>query len=95
MAISRHHERYWRDVSTICIGMAASMGAFLRSSGAAGKRYACCRTLEIMIHFSRPPARRVRSRTWRFTSKRLEIIKERMTRILAENTGKSVETVHG
>ena len=51
------------DVSTICIGMAASMGAFLLSSGAKGKRYALPNA-EIMIH---QPARRVRSLIWRST----------------------------
>ena len=53
------------DVSTICIGMAASMGAFLLSSGAKGKRIALPNA-EIMIH-QPPPAPRARSRTWRST----------------------------
>ena len=79
------------DVSTICIGMAASMGAFLLSSGAKGKRYALPNA-EIMIH--QPSA----GTQGQFTDmaihlKRLEIIKKRMNKILSENTGKPVETV--
>ena len=74
------------DVSTICIGMAASMGAFLLSSGAKGKRYALPNA-EIMIH--QPSAGTQGQITdMALHLKRLEIIKERMTRILAENTGK-------
>ena len=73
------------DVSTICIGMAASMGAFLLSSGAKGKRYALPNA-EIMIH--QPSAGTQGQITdMALHLKRLEIIKERMTRILAENTG--------
>ena len=80
------------DVSTICIGMAASMGAFLLSSGAKGKRYALPNA-EIMIH--QPSAGTQGQITdMALHLKRLEIIKERMTRILAENTGKPFETVH-
>ena len=80
------------DVSTICMGMAASMGAFLLSSGAKGKRYALPNA-EIMIH--QPSAGTQGQITdMALHLKRLEIIKERMTRILAENTGKPFETVH-
>ena len=79
------------DVSTICIGMAASMGAFLLSSGAKGKRFALPNA-EIMIH--QPSAGTQGQITdMAIHLKRLEIIKERMNRILAENTGKSVEVV--
>ena len=79
------------DVSTICIGMAASMGAFLLSSGAKGKRYALPNA-EIMIH--QPSAGTQGQITdMAIHLKRLEIVKERMNRILSENTGKSVETV--
>ena len=81
------------DVSTICIGMAASMGAFLLSSGAKGKRYALPNA-EIMIH--QPSAGTQGQITdMAIHLKRLEIIKKRMNKILSENTGKSVETVHG
>ena len=79
------------DVSTICIGMAASMGAFLLSSGAKGKRYALPNA-EIMIH--QPSAGTQGQITdMAIHLKRLEIVKERMNRILSENTGKSIETV--
>ena len=80
------------DVSTICVGMAASMGAFLLSSGAKGKRYALPNA-EIMIH--QPSAGTQGQITdMALHLKRLEIIKERMTRILAENTGKPFDVVH-
>ena len=79
------------DVSTICIGMAASMGAFLLSSGAKGKRYALPNA-EIMIH--QPSAGTQGQITdMAIHLKRLEIIKKRMNKILSENTGKPVETV--
>ena len=79
------------DVSTICIGMAASMGAFLLSSGTPGKRFALPNA-EIMIH--QPSAGTQGQVTdMAIHLKRLEIIKQRMNRILAHNTGKSIETV--
>ena len=79
------------DVSTICIGMAASMGAFLLSSGAKGKRYALPNA-EIMIH--QPSAGTQGQITdMSLHLKRLETIKKRLNTILAENTGKDVETV--
>jgi len=79
------------DVSTICIGMAASMGAFLLSSGAKGKRYALPNA-EIMIH--QPSAGTQGQITdMSLHLKRLETIKKRLNQILAENTGKDVETV--
>ena len=79
------------DVSTICIGMAASMGAFLLSAGTKGKRFALPNA-EIMIH--QPSAGTQGQVTdMAIHLKRLEIIKERMNRIMAENTGKSVEEV--
>ena len=79
------------DVSTICIGMAASMGAFLQSSGAKGKRYALPNA-EIMIH--QPSAGTQGQITdMAIHLKRLEIIKKRMNKILSENTGKPVEIV--
>ena len=79
------------DVSTICIGMAASMGAFLRSSGAKGKRLALPNA-EIMIH--QPSAGTQGQITdMAIHLKRLEIIKKRMNHILADNTGKPLEVV--
>ncbi len=79
------------DVSTICVGMAASMGAFLLSAGTKGKRYALPNA-EIMIH--QPSAGTQGQVTdMAIHLKRLETIKERMNRIMAENCGKSVEQV--
>ena len=79
------------DVSTICIGMAASMGAFLLSSGAKGKRFALPNA-EIMIH--QPSAGTQGQITdMAIHLKRLEIIKKRMNHILSENTGKPIEMV--
>ena len=79
------------DVSTICIGMAASMGAFLLSSGAKGKRLALPNA-EIMIH--QPSAGTQGQITdMAIHLKRLEVIKRRLNHILADNTGRSVETV--
>ncbi len=79
------------DVSTICIGMAASMGAFLLSAGTKGKRMALPNA-EIMIH--QPSAGTQGQITdMAIHLRRLEIIKKRMNSILAENTGKPVEVV--
>ena len=79
------------DVSTICIGMAASMGAFLLSAGAKGKRLALPNA-EIMIH--QPSAGTQGQITdMAIHLKRLEVIKKRMNKILADNTGKPVEFV--
>ena len=79
------------DVSTICVGMAASMGAFLLSSGAKGKRIALPNS-EIMIH--QPSAGTQGQITdMAIHLKRLEIIKKRMNQILADNTGKPIEVV--
>ena len=79
------------DVSTVCVGMCASMAAFLLSSGAKGKRIALPNA-EIMIH--QPSAGTQGQITdMAIHLKRLEIIKKRMNRIMAENTGRTVEEV--
>ena len=79
------------DVATLCVGMAASMGAFLLSAGTKGKRMALPNA-EIMIH--QPSAGTQGQITdMAIHMKRLQTIKDRMNRILAENTGKSVEEV--
>lgn len=79
------------DVATICVGMAASMGAFLLSSGAKGKRMALPNS-EIMIH--QPSAGAQGQITdMAIHMKRLQTIKERMNRILSENCGQPLETV--
>ena len=79
------------DVATICVGMAASMGAFLLCAGTKGKRMALPNA-EIMIH--QPSAGTQGQITdMAIHMKRLQIIKERMNRIMAENTGRSIEEV--
>lgn len=79
------------DVSTICIGLAASMGAFLLSAGTKGKRLALPNS-EIMIH--QPSAGTQGQITdMAIHLKRLEVVKKRMNRILSENTGKAIEVV--
>ena len=79
------------DVSTICMGMAASMGAFLLASGTKGKRFALPNA-EIMIH--QPSAGTQGQITdMAIHLKRLEVVKKRMNRILSENTGKAIEVV--
>ena len=79
------------DVATICVGMAASMGAFLLSAGAKGKRMALPNA-EIMIH--QPSAGTQGQITdMAIHLKRLETIKERLNRILANNTGKTLDVV--
>ena len=79
------------DVSTICIGMAASMGAFLLSSGAKGKRIARPNA-EIMIH---QPSGGSQGQATDIQIQAAHIlrIKEKLNRILAENTGKPIETI--
>ncbi len=79
------------DVNTICVGMAASMGAFLLSAGTKGKRMALPNA-EIMIH--QPSAGTQGQITdMAIHMKRLQTIKDRSNRILAENTGRSLEEV--
>ena len=79
------------DVSTICVGLAASMGAFLLSSGTKGKRIALPNA-EIMIH--QPSAGTQGQVTdMAIHIKRMEIIKKRLNTILANNTGKDIETI--
>jgi ATP-dependent Clp protease protease subunit len=79
------------DVSTICIGMAASMGAFLLAAGAKGKRIALPNA-EIMIH---QPSGGTKGQTTdiQIQAARMAQIKAKLNSILAENTGKPVEVV--
>lgn len=79
------------DVSTICIGLAASMGAFLLSSGAKGKRIALPNA-EIMIH-QPSGGSRGQCTDIQIQAEQILKIKNRLNRILAENTGKSVDRV--
>ena len=79
------------DVSTICIGMAASMGAFLLSSGAKGKRLALPNA-EIMIHQPSGGAQGQASDIKIHADWVLKT-REKLNRILAENTGRSIEEI--
>ena len=82
------------DVATTCIGMAASMGAFLLSSGAKGKRFALPNS-EIMIHQPLVSGGGIQGQVTdiRLRSEWLQRTKDKMNRLLAENTGKSLEQV--
>lgn len=79
------------DVSTICIGLAASMGAFLLAAGAKGKRYAL-KNSEIMIHQPLGGAQGQASDI-KIQAEHILRIKSKMNRILAENTGKPVDVI--
>ncbi len=79
------------DVSTICVGMAASMGAFLLSSGAKGKRYALPNS-EIMIHQPLGGAQGQASDI-KIQAEHILRIKDRMNRILSENTAQPLERI--
>ena len=79
------------DVSTICIGLAASMGAFLLSSGAKGKRYALPNS-EIMIHQPLGGAQGQASDI-KIQAEHILKIKNRLNKILSQNSGKPYETV--
>lgn len=79
------------DVSTVCIGMAASMGAFLLAGGAKGKRFALPNA-EIMIH---QPLGGTQGQATEIeiAAKHILRTKEKLNRMLAENTGKDYETI--
>ena len=79
------------DVSTICIGMAASMGAFLLSAGAKGKRIALPNS-EIMIHQPLGGAKG-QATDIKIQADLILRTRDNLNRILAENTGKSIEEV--
>ena len=79
------------DVSTICIGMAASMGAFLLSSGAKGKRIALPNA-EIMIHQPSGGSRGQASDI-KIQAEQILKIRDNLNKILADNTGKTVEQI--
>ncbi len=82
------------DVSTICVGMAASMGAFLLSSGAKGKRIALPNS-EILIHQPLVGGNGITGQATdvEIAAKNLIKTKEKLNRILAENCGKDYETL--
>lgn len=79
------------DVSTICVGMAASMGAFLLSSGTKGKRLALPNA-EIMIH-QPSGGTQGQATDMQIQVERMLKIKQRLNEILAANTGKTLETI--
>ena len=79
------------DVSTICMGMAASMGAFLLSSGAKGKRLALPNS-EIMIHQPMGGAKGQATEI-QIVADHILKTREKLNRILAENTGKPIEQI--
>lgn len=79
------------DVSTICVGMAASMGAFLLSSGTKGKRYALANS-EIMIHQPLGGAQGQASDI-KIQAEHILKIKAKLNKILSENTGKPIEQI--
>lgn len=82
------------DVSTICIGLAASFGAFLLAGGAKGKRLALPNA-EIMIHQPAIHGNGVQGQATdiRIVSDHMQKSRQRLNRILAENTGKSTEQI--
>ncbi len=79
------------DVSTICLGMAASMGAFLLSSGTKGKRY-CLPNSEVMIHQPLGGASGQATEI-KIAAEHILKIKEKLNNILASNTGKEIKTI--
>ena len=79
------------DVSTICIGMAASMGAFLLAGGTKGKRFALPNA-EIMIHQPSGGSKGQAS-DMKIVADHILKTKDKLNRILAENTGKSLDVI--
>lgn len=79
------------DVSTICVGMAASMGAFLLAGGAKGKRFALPNS-EVMIHQPSGGARGQATEI-RIHAENILKTKKRLNEILAQNTGRSFEEI--
>lgn len=79
------------DVSTICLGMAASMGAFLLSCGQKGKRY-ILPNAEVMIH---QPLGGVQGQATeiKIVAERILKLKEKLNKVLAKNTGKDLKTI--
>jgi len=82
------------DVSTICIGLAASFGSFLLAGGAKGKRMALPNA-EIMIHQPALQGNGIRGQATdiKIVSDHMQKSRQRLNRILAENTGKPVEVI--
>ena len=79
------------DVTTICVGMAASMASFLLASGAKGKRY-CLPNSEVMIHQPLGGAQGQATEI-KIAAEHILRLKDRLNRLLAKNTGKEIETI--
>ena len=79
------------DVSTICLGQAASMGAFLLSGGTKGKRY-CLPNSRVMIHQPSGGAQG-QATDIDIQAKEILIIREKLNRLMAEHTGQAIETI--
>jgi len=79
------------DVSTICIGMAASMGAFLLSSGRKGKRF-CLPNSEVMIHQPLGGAQGQATEI-KIAAERILKLKSKLNKILSSNTGKDISVI--
>ena len=80
------------DVSTLCTGLAASMGAFLLSAGAKGKRFSLPNS-RVMIHQPSGGSQGMASDI-EIQAKEILYLRERLARIMAENTGQTVEQIH-
>lgn len=79
------------DVQTICIGMAASMGAFLLSAGAKGKRYALPNA-EVMIHQPLGGAQGQATEI-EIAAKRILFLRDKLNKLLADHTGQPIEKI--
>ena len=79
------------DISTICVGMAASMAAFLLSSGEKGKRY-ILPNAEVMIHQPLGGAQGQATEI-KIAAERILILKKKLNKILSDNTGKDIDTI--
>lgn len=80
------------DVSTICMGMAASMGAFLLAAGTKGKRI-CLPNAEVMIHQPSGGTGRAQASDIDIAAKHIIYIKDKMNRMLSEMTGQPLERI--
>ncbi len=80
------------DVSTLCTGLAASMGAFLLAAGTKGKRFSLPNS-RVMIHQPSGGSQGMASDI-EIQAKEILYLRERLARIMAENTGQSVEQIH-
>ncbi|BDT59022.1 MULTISPECIES: ATP-dependent Clp endopeptidase proteolytic subunit ClpP [Massilia] len=80
------------DVSTLCTGLAASMGAFLLAAGAKGKRFSLPNS-RVMIHQPSGGSQGMASDI-EIQAKEILYLRERLARIMSENTGQSIEQIH-